>query len=83
MLYILFYLFRAIFCLSGFSFTDTDASQDSRGRQGTIFYSNLPLPITHAAIFLSIPFLSFILILDFKYIEISVINTKSILLELR
>ena len=25
-------------------FTDTDDSQDSRGREGTIFYSNLPLP---------------------------------------
>ena len=25
-------------------FTYTDDSQDSRGREGTIFYSNLPLP---------------------------------------
>ena len=25
-------------------FTDTDDSQDSRGREGTIFYSILPLP---------------------------------------
>ena len=33
-----------IFFLSGFSFTDTDNSQDSRGREGTIFYSTLPLP---------------------------------------
>ena len=35
----------AIF-LSGFSFTDTDDSQDSR-RKGTIFYSTLPLPPAH------------------------------------
>ena len=27
-----------IFFLSGFSFTDTDSSQDSRGREGTIFF---------------------------------------------
>ena len=35
-----------LFCsfLSGFSFTDTDDSQDSRWREGTIFYSTLPLP---------------------------------------
>ena len=33
-----------IFFLSGFSFTDTDDSQDSRGREGTIFYSTLALP---------------------------------------
>ena len=35
------------FFLSGFSFTDTDYSQDSRGREGTIFYSTLPLPPAH------------------------------------
>ena len=35
------------FFLSGFSFTDTDDSQDSRGREGTIFYSTLPLPSDH------------------------------------
>ena len=28
----------------GFSFIDTDDSQDSSGRAGTIFYSTLPLP---------------------------------------
>ena len=28
-------------------FTDTDDSQDSRGREGTIFYSSLPLPPAH------------------------------------
>ena len=33
-----------IFFLSGFSFTATDDSQDSKGRDGTIFYSTLPLP---------------------------------------
>ena len=27
--------------------TDTDDSQDSRGREGTIFYSTLPFPSTH------------------------------------
>ena len=32
------------FFLSGFSFTDTDNSQDSRGKEMTIFYSNLQLP---------------------------------------
>ena len=35
------------FFLSGFSFTDTDDSQDSRGREGTIFYSTLPIPPAH------------------------------------
>ena len=29
------------------SFTDTDDSQNSRGREGTIFYSILPLPPAH------------------------------------
>ena len=28
-------------------FTDTDDSQDSRGREGIIFYSTLPLPPAH------------------------------------
>ena len=28
-------------------FTDTDYSQDSRAREGTIFYSTLPLPPVH------------------------------------
>ena len=37
-----------VFCfLSGFSFTDTDDSQESRGREGTIFYSTLALPPAH------------------------------------
>ena len=31
------------FCIRVF-FTDTDDSQDSRGREGTIFYFSLPLP---------------------------------------
>ena len=35
------------FILSEFSFTDTDNSQDSREREGTIFYSTLPLPSAH------------------------------------
>ena len=35
------------FSLSGFSFTNTDDSQDSKGREGTIFYSTLPLPPAH------------------------------------
>ena len=38
----IFFLF-----LSGFSFTDTDDSQDSRRREGTIFYSSLPHPSAH------------------------------------
>ena len=36
-----------LFFLLGFSFTETDDSQDSRGREGTIFYSTLPLPPAH------------------------------------
>ena len=32
---------------SRFSFTDTGNSQDSRGREGTIFYSTLPIPPAH------------------------------------
>ena len=32
---------------SGFSITDTDDSQDSRGREGTIFYSTLPILPAH------------------------------------
>ena len=35
------------FFLSGFSFTDTGYSQDSKGREGTTFYSTLPLPLAH------------------------------------
>ena len=38
---------KTIFFLSGFSFTDSDDSQDSRGREGTILYSTLPLPPAH------------------------------------
>ena len=37
----------ATFFLSGFSFTDNDDSHDGRGREGTIFYSTLPLPPAH------------------------------------
>ena len=33
--------------LSGFFFTDTDNSQDNRGRERTIFYCTLPLPPAH------------------------------------
>ena len=33
--------------LSGLSFTDTDNSQDCRGRGETFFYSTLPLPPAH------------------------------------
>ena len=33
--------------LSGFSFTDAEYSQDSRGRKRTIFYSPLTLPPAH------------------------------------
>ena len=35
------------FFLSGFYFTETDDSQDWRGREGTIFYFTLPLPPAH------------------------------------
>ena len=35
------------FFLTGFSLTDTDDSQDSRGREGNIFYSTLPLSPAH------------------------------------
>ena len=40
--FVLFFFF-----LSGFSFTDTDDSQDSRGGKGTNFYSTLPLPLAY------------------------------------
>ena len=36
-------IFLIIFFLSGFSFTDTDNSHDSREREGTIFYFTQPL----------------------------------------
>ena len=44
------------FFLLGFSFTDTDDSQDSRRREGTIFYSTLPLPPAreHSEIYLQL-----------------------------
>ena len=35
------------FLLSGFYFTDTGDSQDRRGREGTMFYSTLPLPLAY------------------------------------
>ena len=35
------------FLLSRFFFTDSDDSQDSRGREENIFYSSLPLPPAH------------------------------------
>ena len=46
-IYISFSSRTSFFFLSGFSFTDTDNSQDSRGREGNIFYSTLPLPPAH------------------------------------
>ena len=36
-----------VFFLSGFSFTDNDDSQDSKGREGTTFNSILPFPPAH------------------------------------
>ena len=39
--------FNKFFFLSEFSFKDTDDSQDSRGREGPIFYSTLPLSPAH------------------------------------
>ena len=41
------FLFFVCFFLSGLSFSDTDDSQDSSGRKGTIFYSTLPLTPAH------------------------------------
>ena len=35
------------FFMSGFFLTDTDDSQDKRGREESIFYSTLPLPPAH------------------------------------
>ena len=40
-------LISYIFFSIRFFFTDTDDSQDSRGREGKIFFSNLPLPPAH------------------------------------
>ena len=40
-------LFFFFLFLSGFSFTDTDNSQDSKGREGTFLYSTVPLPPDH------------------------------------
>ena len=42
-----FFFFFFFFFLSGFSFTDTDGSQDNRGREGTFFYFTLPVPPAH------------------------------------
>ena len=47
-------VFFFLFFLSGFSFTDTDDSQDSRGREGTIYYSTPPLPPEHGDIYLQL-----------------------------
>ena len=38
------YKLRYCFFLSGFSFTDTDDLQDSRGKEETFFYFSLPVP---------------------------------------
>ena len=40
-------LIESFFSLSKLSFTDTDDSQDSWGREGTIVYSTLPLRSAH------------------------------------
>ena len=42
-----FFNFAQVFFPPGFSFTDTDDSQDSKGREGIMFYSTLPLPPAH------------------------------------
>ena len=44
------YTYLYVCILSGFSFKDTDNSQGSRKREGTIFYSTLPLPPAHSDI---------------------------------
>ena len=41
------FLFCFLYYQGFFSHTDTDNSQDSRGREGIIFYSTLPLPPAH------------------------------------
>ena len=46
-LYSSFFFFFFFYFLSGFSFTDPDDSQDSRRKEGTIFYSTLSLPPAH------------------------------------
>ena len=43
----LFSYLSSFFFYQGFLFKNTDDSQDSRGREGTIFYSTLPLPPAH------------------------------------
>ena len=43
----MFFVLFFVFFLSGFSFKGADDSQDIRGREGTIFYSTLPLPPAH------------------------------------
>ena len=59
-------LLRICFFLSGFSFTDTDVSQDSRGREGTIFFffhsttSNFSRTFTHLFTTLLVRWLSHI-----------------------
>ena len=51
--------FYALFIfLSGFSFIDTDDSQYSRGRKGTIFYSSRPRTLRHLFAFLHVRWLS-------------------------
>ena len=45
--FVVFLLLLLFFFLSGFSFTDTDDSQDNRGRDRTIFQFTLPLPPAH------------------------------------
>ena len=42
-----FSIFLIFFFLFGFSFTDTDNTLGSKGREGTIFCSTLPLPPAH------------------------------------
>ena len=51
-----YFCFRVFtfFFLSGFSSTNTDDSQDSRGREGAIFYSTPPLPPAHSDIYLQL-----------------------------
>ena len=46
------------FFLSGFSFTDTNDSQDSRGREGTIFYSTRSRTLRHLFATLHVGWLS-------------------------
>ena len=47
LIYVKIFLLVSFFFFLSVFFTDTDDLQDSRRREGTIFYSTLPLPPAH------------------------------------